>query len=70
MVPGKEILLPVGSDDVERYITGYDDAELKKIGRAAQQRVLAAHTSAVRAHEFEQIVEATMKRDKETNVTA
>src|SRR5205823_10902268 len=53
-VPGKEILLPVDSSDVERYITGYDAVELKKIGRAAQERVLAAHTSEARAQEFEQ----------------
>jgi len=56
-VPGKEILLPAGSADVERYITGYDEAELRKIGRAARERVLASHTSDVRAREFERSVE-------------
>ncbi len=56
-VPGKEILLPAGGPDVERYITGYDDQELRKIGRAARERVLASHTSEVRAREFEQAVE-------------
>lgn len=69
-VPGKEILLPVDSDDVERYLTGCDGAELKKIGRAARQRVLAAHTSEIRAQEFEQAIATAMKRDKESNVTA
>jgi spore maturation protein CgeB len=56
-VPGKEILLPTNSSDVERYITGYDEAELKKIGRAARERVLTSHTSEVRARQFEQAVE-------------
>jgi spore maturation protein CgeB len=63
-VPGKEILLPAGSSDVERYITGYDEAELKKIGRAARERVLASHTSEVRAREFEQAVEIASSASK------
>jgi len=63
-VPGKEILLPTSSSDVERYITGYDEAELKKIGRAARERVLTSHTSQVRAREFEQAVEIASSGSK------
>lgn len=55
--PGTEILLPTGTDDVVRYITGLDDAEARRIGDAAQARVLAEHTSAQRALEFETAVE-------------
>jgi spore maturation protein CgeB len=62
--PGSEILLPTGSSDVERYITGYDEAELKRIGRAARERVLAWHTSDVRAREFEQAVEIASTRPR------
>jgi spore maturation protein CgeB len=47
--PGKEILLPVSSSDVVKYLQ--DD--LSAIGRAAQARVLSAHTSSHRAAEFE-----------------
>jgi spore maturation protein CgeB len=61
-VPGKEILLPTGSADVERYITEYDEAELRKIGRAARERVLTSHTSEVRAREFERAVEMAIQR--------
>jgi spore maturation protein CgeB len=61
-VPGREILLPTGSSDVERYITGYDDAELRRIGRAARERVLACHTSEVRAREFERAVEIASRK--------
>ena len=68
-VPGKEILLPVDSSDVERYITGCDSAELKKIGRAAQERVLAAHTSEARAKEFEQAVEMASRPSKELSTS-
>jgi spore maturation protein CgeB len=56
-VPGKEILAPAGSEDVQRYITEADPQQLKSIGRAARERALAAHTSEIRAQEFEQAVE-------------
>jgi spore maturation protein CgeB len=56
-VPGREILLATGSDDVVRYLKSYDDSELRRIGRAARDRVLTAHTSNVRAREFERAVE-------------
>jgi len=55
-VPGREILLPVSGEDVLRYISEYDTAELRQIGLAAQSRVLAKHTSDARAQEFEQAV--------------
>ncbi len=58
--PGTEILLPVTADDVARYITDFDDAELRRIGHAAQERVLAAHTSDRRAHEFESAIEQAL----------
>lgn len=56
-VPGREILLPSGSDDVVRYIRDTDEAELRRIGDAAQARVLADHTSERRAEQFEAAVE-------------
>jgi spore maturation protein CgeB len=58
--PGREILLPTGSDDVVRYLWEYDAAELRRIGRAARERVLARHTSEARAREFELAVEIAM----------
>ena len=57
LVAGREVLLPAGSDDIVRYLADYDAAELKRIGRAARERVLAGHTSDARAREFEQAVE-------------
>jgi spore maturation protein CgeB len=62
--PGQEILLATGTDDMVRYLKNYDDAELRRIGRAARDRVLAAHTSDVRAHEFEQAVEIVITSAK------
>jgi spore maturation protein CgeB len=61
LAPGREILLPTGSDDVVRYVRDYDTAELRRIGRAARERVLGSHTSEVRAREFERAVEIAMR---------
>lgn len=63
--PGAEILLPASGDDVVRYISGYDDAELKAIGKAARERILAAHTNESRAREFERAVEIVNGRQTE-----
>jgi spore maturation protein CgeB len=63
-IPGKEILLANQKEDIKGYITGYDHAELRRIGRSACDRVLAAHTSDIRAREFEQAVEAAGAKKK------
>ena len=57
-VPGKEILLASGGADVESWITGLSSRELAGIGEAARARVLAEHTSEVRARQWEAEVEA------------
>ena len=57
--PGREILLPASPDDVVRYVTAMDEAERKAIGRHAQQRVLAEHTSEMRARQFEEAIVAS-----------
>lgn len=61
-VPGREILLPTGADDVVRYLTSFDDRERAAIGLQAQQRVLAEHTSEHRALEFEQAISSARLR--------
>jgi len=52
-VPAEEILLPDSPQDVVRYISEMDQAEIERIGRNAQQRVLAEHTAQRRAEQFE-----------------
>jgi spore maturation protein CgeB len=54
--PGKEILLPTSYEDVVRYLEEYSERELREIGQRAQQRVLAEHTNAHRAQQFETAV--------------
>jgi spore maturation protein CgeB len=54
--PGEEILLANSSNDVVRYIDELDEAEVRRIGRNAQDRVLAEHSSARRAIQFEESV--------------
>ncbi len=51
--PQQEILLPTCAEDVARYVTDLSEAELRVVGNAAQERVLADHTSIRRAIEFE-----------------
>ncbi len=55
-VPGKEILVPTGSDDVIAYLAATAESELRSIGLRAQERVLAEHTAQRRAEQFEQYV--------------
>ncbi len=56
--PGEQILLPTGTEDVVRYLCDLSDTELQRIGKSAQERVLAEHTSQMRAIEFERAVES------------
>src|SRR5580704_4763834 len=56
-MPGEEILLPAGTDDVVRYLTEFTEREARRIGESAQARVLAEHTSLHRALEFEREIE-------------
>jgi spore maturation protein CgeB len=54
--PGREILIARSSDDVERALRDVPGAEREAIGARARARILAAHTSAHRASEFERFV--------------
>ncbi len=54
--PGDEILLAQDSDDVRDILVSITDGERARIGRNARQRILASHTAAHRAGEFEAIV--------------
>src|SRR5215471_4710330 len=66
-LPGKEILLPQDADDVCRYLTELDSSQLRGIGQAARERVLAAHTNDIRAQEFEYAVEMANRNSKPFN---
>ncbi len=57
LTPGEEILLPVDSSDVVRILTQAGEAELKRIGSRARERVLSEHTSDQRAQQFERYIE-------------
>jgi spore maturation protein CgeB len=61
--PGEEVLLPVSSDDIVRYLSELTDSEIRYIGHQAQARVLAEHTSEHRATEFEREVERCASPD-------
>lgn len=51
--PGEEILLAESHRQVVDYLDGMDQMEIRRIGKKAQQRVLAEHSSQQRARQFE-----------------
>lgn len=53
---GEEVLVAERSQDVTQVIEGADDAQLKRIGARARERVLEEHSSARRAEQFEHYV--------------
>ena len=59
--PGAEIIVANTTDDVIEALQR-DDADLRRIGQAARERVLAEHTSAHRADELIQALEASRAR--------
>jgi spore maturation protein CgeB len=61
--PGKEILLPRSVNDVVSFVRDMSEDEIRRIGRNAQERVLAEHTSEQRAIEFEQQVQGAKRKD-------
>ena len=65
--PGREILLPNSGDDVVAYLSEMERSELRRIGCRAQDRVLAEHTSDVRAIEFENHVSRRAERSIATS---
>jgi spore maturation protein CgeB len=58
LVPGREVLLPASGSDVVRYLRDIDDAELRRIGRAAHERMMAEHTADHRAQQLESLIES------------
>ncbi len=56
--PGEEILLAASAEDVVRYLNGFDASELRRIGHAARERVLAvAHQRGSRTASLSSAVE-------------
>jgi spore maturation protein CgeB len=54
--PGEEILLANSAEEVVDCLTVMEENEMRRIGRKAQQRVLAEHSSERRAIQFEAYV--------------
>jgi spore maturation protein CgeB len=66
-VPGEEILLANSAADVCRYLAGMDEAEMRRMGEAARERVVAEHTNDRRARELELLVERASPRRVEAS---
>lgn len=56
LTPGEEILLPANAEEVTQILRHTSDSTRQTIGQRARERILAEHTSAHRAEQFEQLV--------------
>jgi len=54
--PGEEILLARTSDDMLEYMQDLSDSTRAAIGRRSRERILAEHSGAARARQFEQYI--------------
>ncbi len=57
LTPGEEVLLPRDAAETADILVHLSEGERIRLGQRARERILAEHTSAHRAKEFEQIVE-------------
>jgi spore maturation protein CgeB len=61
----------MSASEIVRYLREWDPEELRRIGEAAQVRVMQEHTSARRADEFEQAIEqARIRKGERTEAVA
>lgn len=63
--PNQEILLARSSNDVTPFLKGMTEHEVRKIGRRAQERVLAEHSAQRRAAQFEEAIDAKSSSNKQ-----
>ena len=60
--PGREVLVARDGLEVASLVRGLDQEDARKIGEAAQRRVLAEHTYAQRAEQVDAILAAESAR--------
>lgn len=58
LTPGEQIFIPRDRAELTAILTGMPDAERRRLGESARERIFASHTSEHRARQFEQIVES------------
>lgn len=56
LTPGEEVLFPKDATEVASILQDMPDAERRKVGQRARERILSEHTAEHRAAQFEQIV--------------
>lgn len=56
LTPGEEVLLPRDAHELVDILTTLPESERKQLGQRARERILASHTAAHRATQFEQVV--------------
>jgi len=68
--PGSEILLPASAADVRDYLNHMDEPSIRRIGTAAQARLLDSHTNQHRAIEFENAIASASRIAKPIGTVA
>jgi spore maturation protein CgeB len=56
LTPGEEVLLPSDEYELIDILSTYSESDRIKLGQRARERILANHTAAHRAAQFEQVV--------------
>ncbi len=56
LTPGEEVLLPRNEDELVDILATYPESDRIKLGERARERILASHTAAHRATQFEEVV--------------
>ena len=56
LTPGEEVLLPRDEYELVDILVNYPESDRIKLGRRARERILASHTAAHRATQFEEVV--------------
>ena len=67
-MPGREIVLADRAAAVLEVLTGWSEAERRRLGSAARARVLADHTAAHRAGELEAHIARVRSRPRRKGV--
>jgi len=68
--PGSEILIANSTEECLQYLRRMREAERIKLGQRARERVLASHTAAHRAAEFESHIQEALKTQASRFVSA
>lgn len=63
--PGEEVIILKSTQDTIQLLNGYDNEELRRIGRRGRERILSCHTNRIRAAQFERFVAEAAEKHRQ-----